>query len=339
MYSVPYNAVSHGLPHQERTSALSWLAYSDLTARLHSLAPNFSQTKEMHFAGERLLDMSSNSTVLNPAPEISSFWANLQQHLTSLKLWFHTRNAKAQLDTIGTLTTLRELVINFPGTGHRAYTDLAEEKLVLKLPHLAKLFLSCLENGELVLLCPKLAEVTFLCTHAMRIDVEHAVLKSLSLINCQQIQFAVRSPEAQLHNLESLDVSSGSELGRHIIQDVAQMQYLQTLTYRDFPAACMPTRFPQSLQSLDLYPDSWCGDPPGGLKELTNQKNLTLFSNWPSQCMAWDFSLPWEEFLPTVSLETVILWSSKYVRHDDGGIASFVRVHEAEFECGSDRQL
>ncbi len=290
----------------------------------------------MQFAGERLLAMSLRSNVLDPAPEISSFWANLQQHLISLKLWMHTRDAKTQLDTIGMLTALRELVINYPGTGDCLYTDLAGEKLVLKLPHLAIFSLSCLENGELIMACPKLAEVTFLCTHAMRIGVEHAVLKSLTLTNCQQIRFAVRSLGSQLHNLETLDVSSSSELGKHIIQDVGQMQHLHTLIYQDFPAACVPTRFPQSLQSLDLCPDGWCGDPPGGLEELptcselTNLKSLTLFSNYGLQCTAWDFSLPWEEFCPIECLETVILWSSKYVRQEYGGKAAFVQVYEPE---------
>ena len=275
--------------------------------------------------------MSTSITGRDPGLQSSSFWADLQQHLTYLRLWLRPGNAKAQLETIGTLTSLRELIINHRTYPH-FYADLSGEKLALKLPNLVIFHVGSPENGELLLSCPKLAEAWLCCTHNLHVKVEHAVLQKVVLINCKQIQFAVRSPETQFHNLKSLYVSTSSESGKHIIQDISHMQTLQTLTYGGFPAACMPTRFPQTLQSLSLNPNDWCGDLPRGLKELTTLKTLAFFT----EHTAWDFTLPWEEYLPIDSLETVTLRSSKYIRQDDGGKATFVRVDKPKPEYDSD---
>lgn len=58
----------------------------------------------------------------------------------------------------------------------RAYRNISGEALVWKLPHLTHLQVSALEDGELVLWCPKLAEAKFVSTKSLGIRVEWRML-------------------------------------------------------------------------------------------------------------------------------------------------------------------
>ena len=139
------------------------------------------------------------------------------------------------------------------------------------------------------------------------------------LKDCIQVQAIGSRPQIRFEKLTDLAVSGCIELGKPMIQDVGQMQHLERLLYTDFYTACLPTSFPQSLQSISLSPlDRHC-DLPRGLKDLINLTELTFGSN----SMSWDFTKPLAELLPMDSLERLTLGSYKYVRKDSGSKANF----------------
>ena len=259
----------------------------------------------------------------------SSFWSDAQQRLTELTLEPPFGSHKAQLESLSVLMSLRTLSIRWGQIpqGYRGFrierpSEIAAIRVTLRLPQLVYLSLGGFEEGELILSCPRLAEAWFIRTYQLCITIEEADLQSLVLINGQQLQFAAKSPVSQLQKLKAMFVSRCSEPGGCIIEDVALMPHLQTLFYQDFPAACMPTRFPQSLLELHLSPLDWHQGLPWGFKGLNNLK----FMSFCPSCKSWDFTQPWDEFLPTESLEHVTLGSSKYIRENCGGKATFKRV-------------
>ena len=87
-----------------------------------------------------------------------AFWDKLTQHLTYLRLFLPPEKGNANLlGALSTLTALRKLIVEaplcFPG---QTYRDLSGEIITWKLPHLTTMMVTAFENGELVLLCPKL---------------------------------------------------------------------------------------------------------------------------------------------------------------------------------------
>ena len=86
------------------------------------------------------------------------------------------------------------------------------------------------------------------------------------------------------------------------------MRRLQSLRYAGFPAACMPSVFPQSLQEVALYPLDWRHDLPLGLKDL---QELESFS-FNTRCKTWDIVKPLAELLPVDGLRYLALASRMY---------------------------
>ena len=270
--------------------------------------------------------MASVSSATGADSELSSFPANLSQHLTKLTLTLTpkivTQNPQAgkvhHLHALGMLTALQELELGcvVRPDWDRIYCDLAGEKLIWKLPHLISLRMQLFNQGGVVLSCPKLAKAEFTETISLHVEVEHAALESLTLFECYNLRHTLRSPQDQLQALRSLDVSLCSEIGRHLIEDVPCMRQLQKLKYgalRGFPAACMPACFPHSLQQLELMPLSWDCDLPGGMKEL---HELTYLSFAP-RGDAWVIVQPLHELLPFDCLEMLELGSRFYDCRED----------------------
>ncbi len=284
---------------------------------------HFTLAEGLHSAGESFLAVSPGSIGCVASPALTSFWAELQQHLTNLTLGLCPGKGNAQLGSLGTLTALKILSIN-KGRHHpqNPRRDLSGEKIALKLPNLACLSVSELQDGEFVLSCPKL-EVAW-CFNCKSIQVtllEDDELGFLMLQDCIQVQVAGGRPEAQFCKLKDLAVSGCTELGRPIIQDISRMQHLERLLYTGFYTACLPTSFPQSLQSISLSPlDRHY--LPRGLKDLTNLTELTIKCNG----MSWDINVPLAEVLPMNSLEQLTLGSYTYVREDSGGKNTFKMV-------------
>ncbi len=255
--------------------------------------------------------MSHGSGAIGAGPQLSTFWADLTQHLTDLKLGIYcTLDGAHDLGTLSTLTALRELSIaaDAPLSMRADMSDDDDNselrpyiEVALKLPHLAVLGIFGLQKGKVVLSCPKLADISLLSTNSLCIAVKDAALESLEFMQCERAQFAFELPGSQLQNLKDLTALGCSELHRHLIQDVSQMRSLQKLEYVNFPAACMPSSFPQSLREIDLYVQNWSLDLPKGLKDL----HALRFFSFQSSCRPWRFTKPLAELLPMNSLETV----------------------------------
>ena len=258
-------------------------------------------------AGESFLALASGNVAPGAGPDLMSFSANLQQHLTQLTLEMYLgKGEAAPVGALGMLTALERLTVDFavPDIGHlydvpQAHHSLSEGKLVLKLPHLVYLHLTFLAQGELVLSCPQLAEARIECTIALHIHVEDAALTSLVLLECKEVQCSVRSPEDQLLSLVELCVCGCDEVGRHLIQDVGLMRHLQRLDYQRFPAECMPQSFPDTLRAIQLFPHDWEFDLPSGLKHLHELE----FFQFDTTCDDWEFETSLDVLLPLESIQ------------------------------------
>ena len=247
------------------------------------------------------LAMASGSLGPQFGPELP-FWAHLKQHLTELSLRLSPGKSAAQnLAGLGMLTALKKLDVGAPICFGYAHHDISRETLVWKLPHLTRLQVNALTDGELVLACPKLAEAYFVKTRSLGIRVEDAALAWLTMTDCQSIQCAFTSPGKQLQDLKALKVTGCSEVGRHLIEDVGLMRRLGMLTYKEFPSASMPKEFPHSLFSIDLAPTDWRLGLPGGLKELPKLSSFTFESG----CDSWWPRRPMYEHLPVERLTWV----------------------------------
>ncbi len=197
-------------------------------------------------------------------------------------------------------------------------------QLTFELPNLVSLEWHRVQpmQEELVLSCPKLELVVFEDINSMRIMVKDAALVNLKLANCEEIQSALVSPQDLLGKTRSLSVHKCSEVERCLIQDIGHMRNLERLYYRGFPAACMPTSFPESLQEIHLCPDDWSQGLPRGLKGLHNMKKFTFYN----ECKFWDnmtlcnIKKPFRELLPTASLNELQLGMNVYERQPDGAL-------------------
>ena len=247
-----------------------------------------------------LLGGDPPSAVLNP----SLFREELRKHLTELSLLLYPHEAQC-FGNVGMLTALQRLEL-LPMEGvwcGPVRRKLAGQKLDLKLPHLVSLRLFYLENGELVLTCPKLAEAQLQGMASMRIEVKEAAMNRLVLHGCGGVQNLVESLKDKLQSLESLSIDYCADVGRQIIEDLCQMTSVQTLEFRNFTAACLPRSFPQSLLKLKMFTFyKWHVSLPEGLKELHRLKSF--------QCdveRAWEITRPLEELLPVDNLEEIQL--------------------------------
>ena len=269
--------------------------------------------------------MPSCSSCLGATPQLSSFWANLQQHLTELLIQLRPGKGNLQLESLSRLKALQSLQIRPEGRyrpGPLRY-DMSGGKLVLEMPKLAFLFVCGLSNGELVLSAPKVEQAWFGNNKSFQVSMmELHDLDFLFLKQCKEIQVAGAALEKQLPKLRSLMVSGCSEVGRLLIEDLGKMQRLEMVSYSDFPVSSMPASFPQSLEDIHLNPSRWYCDLPKGLKQCTKLKRLDFCTNRASLY----FTKPWTELVPTDSLEKVTLGQSKYVRESKAGKAVFRQV-------------
>ncbi len=139
-------------------------------------------------AGTELLDLASASVAPGVVPELSSFWARLKRHLTILDIDMMDCTAETQhLQALGMLTALQKLTFsaaNEDGMDH----NLSGKRLIWSLPHLISLDLSYLEQGEFVLLCPKLTTAKFALINSLCFKLEGALLNSLKLDSAMQLQ-------------------------------------------------------------------------------------------------------------------------------------------------------
>ena len=244
--------------------------------------------------------MYAGSTASCAGPTLSSFWADLQQHLTNLTLGLRPGKSAAQLESLGRLTALTTLIIWGPVHSGPPYHDMSGEKLALKLPNLCFLCVQNLKDGELVLSAPRVEQAWFINTKSLQITLlEVHDLDCLYLKKCKQVRVAGNALKKQLKKFRSLLVTNSSEVGRLIIQDLGQMQRLERLLYAGFPAACMPASFSQNLDSIALNPVGWYHDLPRGLKQCTKLRQLSFCTNRES----WDFTKPWTELVSLDSLE------------------------------------
>ena len=202
-----------------------------------------------------------------------------------------------------------------PADNRTLCCDMSGARVALKLPHLMALGVDTIMHGEIILSCPKLADAGFRRCASLHIVVEDASLTKLVLKDSREVQFAMSAPEKQLQELDYLMVSGCSEVGRHLIEDVGQMQNLQKLIYIDFPAAYMPESFPQSLFAVILYPSEWMFDPPRGLKELHRLEPPTFSTRGKS----WDIPRSVAGLLCINSLQHMMLGIESYSRQSDGG--------------------
>lgn len=272
-------------------------------------------------AGDRFLGLSS-STPPGASPALSSFWPNLQQHLTDLELLLYPGKGEAQhLGALGLLTALERLEVDrrLPWLleGRCQHRNMAGEKVTLKLPNLHRLMLGYLEQGELVLSCPKLTQAWFTDFNRMRIVVEGAPSTWMVLADCKELQFERKfnSSIVELENLKRLSVIGCKEVGRFLIKDVGQMKDLHNLAYREIPAACMPRSFPLSIRDLELCSIDWCLDLPEGLKELHNLTSMFFDSKHQS----WEITRPLADLLPLAGIRELGLGEPHLYRREGGG--------------------
>ncbi len=269
--------------------------------------------------------MASCSIYPGACPQLSSSWANLQQHLTYLMIRLRPGKDNGQLESLGMLRALKSLIIMPEGpyrAGPPCY-DMSGGKLVLEMTNLLFLTVSSLSNGELVLSGPRVEQAWFINNKSFQVSmIELHDLDMLMLKDCKQIQVAGDALEKQFPKFRSLIVSGSSEVGRLVIEDLGKMQQLERVSYSDFPASRMPASFPQSLEDIHLDPSRWYRDLPAGLKQCTKLKTLDFCTDRVSVY----FTKPWTEFVPTDSLERVSLGQSEYVRESNAGKAIFKQV-------------
>ncbi len=225
--------------------------------------------------------MASGDKPLRANPELLSFSANLRQHLTELTMWMdNSKGIPRRLGALGKLTKLQSLVVTCDEEDIESglFHDLSGQRLVFKLPELTSLHLEGLWHGEVVLSCPRLAKARFQNLHTMCIELEDAVLTSLSLSTSQSIELAIGLPKKLLQHLTYLSIECWNVLGRHIMDDVAHMTRLEYLYYWDFLASDMPKRFPGSLYYINLrpfeWPMAWCVNLPETLRKLPRLRHL-----------------------------------------------------------------
>lgn len=280
--------------------------------------------------------MASGGVVPGLGPNTSTFLANMKQHLTKLTLWMRPQGEEVRyLDSLDMLKALKKLelrrdhpflydpekiklLVTLPPSH-----EIPGETLTLKLPDLAELDWHDIQplQKELVLSCPKLAHADFVGIESIRIKVEHALLKCLTLAGRDTL-FVVDHPEVQLQSLQSLNVDESSETGRHLMQDLDQRTNLKCLRYVDFPATCMPTSFPGSLQEIELSSLDWSQGLPKGLKELHSLKKFSFYS----ECKFWDnitlsnIKRPYADLLPFSNLDYLRLGFNCYERQPDGAL-------------------
>lgn len=248
------------------------LAACDLSAELAlSVTPG---------KGDAFLELSSGCRIPGAGPELSSFWPNVQQHLTELSLQLYPEEAveghMQNLEALGTLTALQKLEVwcivpeewseesrEWPeeplewSEGPLAIRSMSGESLTLKLPHLTLLRLHYLMDGVIYLSCPKLTIARFEETNSFCIEVHEAALERLELDDCRGVQCMIRSPEDQLQSLKHLVVVGCSEEGHCLIESLAHTRQLETLIYKGFPETCMPTEFPEGLRKCEINPIDW----------------------------------------------------------------------------------
>ena len=267
-------------------------------------------------AGAHFLAFPSATIPAGAAPELSSFWANVKQHLTVLSLEVTSGEGTTKdIRTLGMLTALRWLRVGGSFSHYdESYVDMSGEVLDLKLPHLVFLRLAFVRHGKLVLSCPKLKKAWFDETKQLDIRIEDAILKYLLLDYCDEVDLAISSPRIQLRNLMVLRVWQCSEVGRRLIENLKHMARLADMVYEDFPAACMPASFQQSLEHIQLHPLDWRHDLPEGLKELSRPTSF----RFRGKRKFWKMTRPLAEFLPVDRLKSLYLGDQKYVRQGDG---------------------
>ncbi|CAL5225802.1 g8578 [Coccomyxa viridis] len=133
------------------------------------------------YEGDKFLTMLSGGDAPSAIGDPTSFTEELKKRLIELTLVLYPSKAPL-LENISMLTALQRLELRScftPGWSGELYRDLAGQTVVLKLPHLTSLWLEYLENGELVVLCPKLAEARFKAMASMRMAVKEAALTNL----------------------------------------------------------------------------------------------------------------------------------------------------------------
>ena len=257
--------------------------------------------KAIWSAGDKFLTMLSGGDAPSAVGDPTSFTEELKKRLIELTLVLYPSKAPL-LENISMLTALQRLELRScftPGWSGELYRDLAGQTIVLKLPHLTSLWLEYLENGELVVLCPKLAEARFKAMASMRMAVKEAALTNLVLGGCEGVQDLVESLKDKLQSLQSLTIWYCHDVGWQVTEAMCKMPYLQTLEYGELPAGCMPSSFPPSLRELELCPDDWCLDLPGGLKKLHKLRKF----KFDTECESWEITRPLDELLPVDSLE------------------------------------
>ena len=263
--------------------------------------------------------MTLGGPAIGAGPELTSFGLQLKHHLTELELCIETGKGEPRhLETLGMFTALKVLKFghDLPEGKPISYCNLSGERIAMKLKHLVCLKLWGFKGGEVVLSCPKLAEVHALYMRNVSIWVEGDGLTILKLIRCIGFRVAMASPEEQLQNLRDLVVCNCAEVGKLLIEYASQVTGLEKLEYRPFPAACMPATFQQSLQTLYLHPEDWSHNLPAGLNGLHELKEI----RFDSFCNHWDIVRPLPELLPMDSpkLESITVGCHSYFRTGPG---------------------
>ncbi len=217
----------------------------------------------------RFLALGASSIAMITSPEVCSLWADLKQHLTELSLAFESQKYSEDreapdLGILNMLTALQKLQLTYAAYTIQ-YADLKEQNLELMLPNLASFKLRCLQNGELDLNCPRLADLTIERARCLRIRVGEANLAELVLDECIKVRFVVHSSIRQLRNLKTLMILKGpyecSKQDRQFIKDLGEMGRLQRLEYENLPTACIPRSLPLGLEHLRLTVVDQCTGP------------------------------------------------------------------------------
>ena len=151
-------------------------------------------------------------------------------------------------------------------------------------------------------------------------ELQDAALSVLALIDCDQVQYAMRSPPDQLQNLTTLLVRGCSEVGGRIMDNLCHMGLLQALNDKHFPKVLMPQSFPQGLHEIALFPFCWRQDLPEGLKEL---HQLTCFC-LETDVESWLLTRPLAELFPMRSLRYLRLGSRVFSPEEIELMSSFL---------------
>ena len=155
----------------------------------------------------------------NAAPLLFTFQAGLKQHLTELTITIYPDSFEVQrlgaLAMLPALQTLEVKCYRHTGLsllGPEAYLNLLGEELAWELPHLVFLWLEGFQQGQVVVACPRLAKAELFDTISFGINIGDAVLTSLKLESCEEVQIAMNSDEEQLQSLKTLIVKYCSEV-------------------------------------------------------------------------------------------------------------------------------